>query len=78
MPAYQGRGHATELVHALVKQAFADPRVSRVIARTTVNNPASCRVLERSGFLRVGPGKEPGSLGYELTRPKSRRNLEWE
>lgn len=66
VPAYQRRGHATELVRALVDQAFADPRVSRITARTTANNPASCKVLERSGFRLVGSAEEPGSLSYAL------------
>jgi ribosomal-protein-alanine N-acetyltransferase len=66
MPAWQGLGYATELVEALIAYAFADPRVRKVIARTTSQNLASCKVLEKSGFRCVGSGTESGSVRFEF------------
>jgi RimJ/RimL family protein N-acetyltransferase len=53
-PPYRGRGYATEAAGALVRWALAQPEVSRVIAATDADNPASIRVLERVGFRRAG------------------------
>lgn len=55
---YQGKGYATEIVDALVKIAANDKRVKRVIARTSDNNKASVKVLEKAGFRIVGPVEE--------------------
>ena len=84
VPAFEGRGFATELVRALVSHAFKTPGVSRVIAHTHPENIGSIKVLERSDFLFAGPGGEPGTVqfaggsrmtldeffsGYEESRP---------
>jgi RimJ/RimL family protein N-acetyltransferase len=49
-----GRGYATEGSRALVRKAFADPVVARVVAAALEANAASVRVLENAGFRRVG------------------------
>lgn len=68
-PEWRGRGYATELATALARHAAAQPGVARVLAHTTQDNPASIVVLERSGFTRAGPGREPGQLRFEY-RPR--------
>ena len=68
LPAWEGRGFATETVKALVRHAFADSRVTKVIARTTVQNRASQRVLSKSGFECVDDGAPPWSLRFEILR----------
>lgn len=45
------------------------PGVTLVQAHTTAANPASVRVLERSGFLPAGAGAEPGTLRFEYAAP---------
>ncbi|HPX82616.1 MAG TPA: GNAT family N-acetyltransferase [Syntrophales bacterium] len=50
MPAWQNFGYATELAELLIKNAFTDGRVLKVIAHTTPMNLASCKVLEKCGF----------------------------
>lgn len=67
LPAFQGRGYATELVGELVRWALGQPGVARVVARTEWANPASVRVLRKLGFVETGPGDEPGSLRFERT-----------
>lgn len=67
LPAYQGRGFATEIVQALALRAFSDPRVRALNAHTSASNLASRRVLERCGFYLVGPEVEGGSLRYRLS-----------
>jgi RimJ/RimL family protein N-acetyltransferase len=62
---WRGRGYATELAGALAAHAAAQPGVTRVIAHTTAANPASIAVLERCGFIHVGPGAEPGTMRFE-------------
>jgi RimJ/RimL family protein N-acetyltransferase len=52
-PSAQGRGYATEAVHALVALARAQG-ASSVVAMTEPDNAASHRVLERCGFVPDG------------------------
>jgi RimJ/RimL family protein N-acetyltransferase len=66
--SFRGKGLARELLDALVANAFADTRVTQIIAHTTPMNVASWRVLERCGFLMVGPGPGQGTIKYVLTR----------
>jgi [ribosomal protein S5]-alanine N-acetyltransferase len=68
VPAYQGRGLAAEAIAAFVARAFGDARVQRVIAETMPDNIPSLRVLERNGFLRSGPGSDPGSIRLQRDR----------
>lgn len=69
VPAFGRQGIATEMVEALVQRAFADARVTRIIAHTFPSNVASIRVLEKNGFVLEGPGNEEGTIRYarELT-----------
>jgi RimJ/RimL family protein N-acetyltransferase len=68
IPAWQGRGYATEMVKALVENAFADMRVQKVIARTAPANPASGKVLEKNGFHDGGTDEDTGSHRFEILR----------
>jgi RimJ/RimL family protein N-acetyltransferase len=65
---HQGKGYATELVGALVRWAFADPRVTRIVGETFPDMTPSRRVLEKCGFTLRGQAAEPGAVRYELTR----------
>ncbi len=62
--AFRGLGFATELVNALVSRAFSVPGLRQVIAHTTTANIGSVGVLERCGFSRVGPGRQPDTVRY--------------
>jgi RimJ/RimL family protein N-acetyltransferase len=68
LPAFRGRGFATELVAALVSRAFSTPGVISIIAHTQADNLGSITVLERCGFAPVGPGQEPGTVRYAQSR----------
>lgn len=48
------RGFATAGVAMLVSRAFADPRVTVVVAHTLANGFASQGVLRKAGFTQVG------------------------
>jgi len=50
------RGIATEAVHALVDMAFRTRDIEHIDARCRVINPASRRVLQKSGFQFQGTG----------------------
>lgn len=52
--AYWGRGLMTEAVAAVVQWALGDSSVFRIWAVCDVENRASARVLERTGFLCEG------------------------
>jgi ribosomal-protein-alanine N-acetyltransferase len=52
--SHWGRGLMTEAVAAVVRWAFSDPSIFRVWAVCDVENQASARVLEKTGFLREG------------------------
>jgi len=58
-PEFQGRGYATEVAVALATFALGLPEVRTVLAHTKVDNPASRRVLEKAGFVRVGLVMDP-------------------
>ncbi len=65
-PAYRGRGYATEAVHALVRWAYAQPEVKRVVAESAPDNAASIRVLGKAGFRPTGVSE--GLLRWEHSR----------
>jgi RimJ/RimL family protein N-acetyltransferase len=48
------RGLATAATRAMVAEAFADDRVTRVIAHTLAETNASNHILEKVGFRRAG------------------------
>lgn len=52
IPAYRGRGLATEAVQALAAWALEQPGVRHVVAGCEPDNAASIRVLEKAGFRR--------------------------
>jgi RimJ/RimL family protein N-acetyltransferase len=52
--SYWGNGFMTEAVRALSDVVLADPRFFRVQATCDVENRASARTLEKSGFVREG------------------------
>ena len=54
VPAYQGRGYATEAVRGLLDQLFGERNLHRVSAECDARNTASARLLERVGFQREG------------------------
>jgi ribosomal-protein-alanine N-acetyltransferase len=67
--ARQGRGLATAATNAMVAEAFADDRVTKVIAHTLPERNASTRVLEKVGFTYEGAAAEHGEVvwRYALT-----------
>jgi [ribosomal protein S5]-alanine N-acetyltransferase len=58
-PLFQGQGLATEAVAQMVQRAFADPSVRAVDAHTLGHANPSTRVLEKSGFLKIGEASDP-------------------
>jgi len=73
-----GRGYATEGARALVRRAFTELAVTRIVANTMAVNTRSRRVLEKAGltYLRTVhldwpdplPGNEHGDVEYQLHR----------
>jgi len=53
-PAHQRQGLASEAASALLRHAFADLGVHRVVAHCNPDNVASWRALERVGLRREG------------------------
>jgi [ribosomal protein S5]-alanine N-acetyltransferase len=67
------RGYAREAVAALLAHAFADPRVTHVVAHTLEELAASIGVLRSTGFEFVGKGSdpyEPDAIRFEMTRAR--------
>jgi RimJ/RimL family protein N-acetyltransferase len=64
--AARGQGVATAGCRALADWAFGDPGLFRLELGHRVNNPASCRVASRAGFLVEG--LEQQKLGYDGAR----------
>lgn len=65
---HQRRGYASEVVRALVANAFAEIAVQRVVAQTLPDLIPSIGVLNKCGFHLIGEGSGPGSVRFELTR----------
>ena len=73
-PAHQGRGYATEMVAEMLRLAFEELGLHRVVGRLDARNTASARVLERLGMRReahlveqrVGQGRVVHELDYAL------------
>lgn len=54
LPQYWNQGYATEITKHLVKYSFESLDAERIEALVLQTNTASCRVLEKSGFLLEG------------------------
>ena len=52
--AFWGRGVATEALSAVTRYAIERHGLTRIFALPFAHNPASCRVLEKAGYLREG------------------------
>ncbi len=68
VPAWQGKGCATEATRELVVFAFNDSRVRLIRAHTLPENNASTRVLTKNGFTNSG----------EVIDPEDGRVWRWE
>jgi ribosomal-protein-alanine N-acetyltransferase len=65
-----GRGYATEAAQACVRHGFETMRLARIVADVDPANPASQRVLEKCGFVRVRE-LDDARLFYAVTRVTS-------
>ena len=66
----RGRGLATAAARAMVSEAFADARVTTVIAHTLAERNASNRVLENVGFRYDREAHDDGELVWRFTRAR--------
>jgi len=64
--AQRGRGFATAATRAMLAEAFADDRVTAVIAHTLAERNASNRVLEKTGFQFDGEAQEEGEAVWRF------------
>ena len=65
LPAFQGRGYASEAARAIMAWGFAQPGVRRIVANCRFDNAASIRVLEKAGMRRTGRDRD--ELTWEIT-----------
>lgn len=68
LPSFQRSGFATEAAGGLVKLAFHQAEIARVIAHTLPDLHGSIRVLENNGFQQRGEPEEPDAIRFELGR----------
>ncbi len=54
VPPQWGQGFATEAASALLRYAFQDVKMDRIVGVADPENKASCRVLEKIGLLYRG------------------------
>jgi len=54
VPAFEGRGYATEMLRAFTSWLFAVGGVAEVTAETVARNIGSMRVLQKNGYVRAG------------------------
>jgi len=55
---HTGKGIANKAVKLVVEKVLSEGRVKQIKAKTTTNNIASQRVLEKNGFEYVGMSNE--------------------
>lgn len=48
---HRGHGYATEALCALVEYLYANYEIEKLVATASVHNIASCRTLEKAGFV---------------------------
>ena len=48
---YRGHGYAAEALCALVEYLYANYEIEKLVATASVHNIASCRTLEKAGFV---------------------------
>lgn len=53
LPAYQGKGYASEAARAMVEWGMKQTGVKKVIATCSIDNWASIRVLEKAGLKQT-------------------------
>ena len=68
LPAFCGRGYATEAAREHVAWLLARPEGFAIMARTFPHLEASVRILQRLGFVRDGPEQEDGTIVFRLKR----------
>ncbi|MEE1783476.1 GNAT family N-acetyltransferase [Streptomyces sp. SP17BM10] len=78
LPSTWGKGYATEGARAVLRHAFTELGVERIVATTMTVNTASRRVMEKAGltlvrtFFEQWPayveGAEHGDVEYAVTR----------
>lgn len=68
LPEFQRKGFASEAVRGFLDYAYADPRVTAVVAETLPDLAPSIGVLEKTGFAFEGDGSEPGLIRYRHER----------
>ncbi|MFG3250906.1 GNAT family N-acetyltransferase [Streptomyces sp. NPDC048187] len=70
--SHRGRDYATEATRALTEFALTAAEVHTVSATVELSNPASVRVLEKSGFRRWTTAGN--TARFRRTRPEARRH----
>lgn len=68
---YREQGYATEIGQALIRYAFNDPHVTKVVAHTLEEYNAAVKVLQKCGLRFAGTvnGTDAGELWrWEITR----------
>ena len=65
---HQRNGYASEAVRGLVRFAFSDPVLHRVLAETLPELTPSIGVLRKCGFRQVRGASEPGAIRFSLPR----------
>jgi [ribosomal protein S5]-alanine N-acetyltransferase len=71
VPSRQRRGYATEAVQAMVADILQMDSVRTVTAHVELDNPASVRVLEKSGMTLCDANQEQAT--YHIRRPSPGR-----
>ncbi|MGW2325208.1 GNAT family N-acetyltransferase [Streptomyces sp. NPDC001700] len=72
VPSRRGRGYAPEATRALTAFALGAPGVHAVHATVELSNPASVRVLEKSGFRRHGTSPDQTQPDQNVARYQAR------
>ena len=70
---FRGHGYATEAVLQLINWAFSEGKVRRVLARTSLDNHASIKMMTRIG-MQVCKNEEWGGAAGIIRKPETVRH----
>lgn len=71
-PMFWGKGFAAEATACVVDHALDNLGLQRVIAETQTENAASCKMLERLGFIEKARLSRFGALQAIYARPRKK------
>lgn len=73
LPKYRRRGIANKSVKKVLKFAFRQLKINRIMAQSGINNIVSSRTLKRLGFRKIKIDKKDDNIIWEIKNGNNKR-----